>query len=84
MLVDVSETALRRRFSLTSATLWMLEVLHPAAALRIGPEQFVAYDRRLRCSPRCCLLVTYSVLGARRTTTWVTPFACACLGMSLL
>lgn len=47
MLVDVSDDLLRSAVSLTSATVRTLDAIHLASALRIDPDEFVAYDRRL-------------------------------------
>lgn len=47
MLVDVSDDLLHSAVSLTSTTIRTLDAIHLASALRIGPDEFVAYDRRL-------------------------------------
>jgi predicted nucleic acid-binding protein len=47
MLVDVSDGLLRSAATLTSATVRTLDAVHLASALRIEPDEVVAYDRRL-------------------------------------
>jgi len=47
MLVEVSETLLRSAATFASARVRTLHAVHLASALRVGPDQVVAYDRRL-------------------------------------
>lgn len=47
MLVDVSDSLLRSAAQLAGATVRTLDAIHLASALRVGPDEFVAYDRRL-------------------------------------
>jgi uncharacterized protein len=47
MLVDVSDALVRSAVSLASATVRTLDSIHLASALLLGPDEFVAYDRRL-------------------------------------
>ncbi len=47
MLVDISGAVLRAAARLTSRTIRTLDTIHLASALRIDPDEFVAYDRRL-------------------------------------
>lgn len=47
LLVGVSDRLLRRAGELASATLRSLDAIHLASALRIEPDEVVAYDRRL-------------------------------------
>lgn len=47
MLVEVSDDLLRNAVPLTSATIRTLDAIHLASALRLSPDEFVAYDRRL-------------------------------------
>lgn len=47
MLVDLSDDLLRSAALLASATVRTLDAIHLASALRIRPDEFVAYDRRL-------------------------------------
>lgn len=47
MLVELGDDLLRGAASLTGATVRTLDAIHLASALRVGPDEFVAYDRRL-------------------------------------
>jgi predicted nucleic acid-binding protein len=47
LLVEVSETVLRRAGQLGSADLRTLDAIHLASAERIGAEEVITYDRRL-------------------------------------
>lgn len=47
MLVDLSDDLLRGAALLASATVRTLDAIHLASALRVGPDEFVAYDRHL-------------------------------------
>lgn len=47
MLVDLGDDLVRGAVSLASASVRTLDAIHLASALRIGPDEFVAYDRRL-------------------------------------
>jgi predicted nucleic acid-binding protein len=47
LLVEVSADLVRSAASLTSTTLRTLDAIHLASALRVGPDEFIAYDRRL-------------------------------------
>ena len=47
LLLDADEDLLRAAAAMTSATVRTLDAIHLASALRIGPDEFVAYDRRL-------------------------------------
>jgi predicted nucleic acid-binding protein len=47
LLVDVTDALLRAAAELASASLGTLDAIHLASALRIEPDELVAYDRRL-------------------------------------
>ena len=47
MLVDLNDDLLRSAATLAGATVRTLDAIHLASALRVGPDDFVAYDRRL-------------------------------------
>ena len=47
MLVDLSDALLRTASELTSRTLRTLDAIHLASALRVGPDGFLVYNRRL-------------------------------------
>lgn len=47
LLVDVTDRLLRRAGDVASATVGSLDAIHLASALRIEPDEVVAYDRRL-------------------------------------
>ena len=47
MLIDVSDELLRTAAGLASASIRTLDAIHLASALRIEPDELVAYDRRL-------------------------------------
>lgn len=47
MLVDVTDELLRGAAALASANVRTLDAVHLASALRVGPDELIAYDRRL-------------------------------------
>lgn len=47
LLVDVTDGVLLAAAALTSLTVRTLDAIHLASALRIEPDELVAYDRRL-------------------------------------
>ena len=47
MLVDVTSEVLRSAAGLASARVRTLDAVHLASALRVEPDELVAYDRRL-------------------------------------
>jgi uncharacterized protein len=47
LLVDVTDWILRAASGLTSASVRTLDALHLASALRVQPDELIAYDRRL-------------------------------------
>jgi predicted nucleic acid-binding protein len=47
LLVDVTDALLRTAAALASATIRTLDAIHLASALRVEPDELVAYDRRL-------------------------------------
>lgn len=47
MLVDVTDGLLRAATRLASPSVRTLDAIHLASALRIAPDELVAYDRRL-------------------------------------
>lgn len=47
MLIDVSDGLLRAAAALASRDVRTLDAIHLASALRIEPDELVAYDRRL-------------------------------------
>jgi uncharacterized protein len=47
VLVDVTDALLRTATGLTSTAVRTLDAIHLATALRIEPDELVAYDRRL-------------------------------------
>jgi predicted nucleic acid-binding protein len=47
MLIDVTDGVLRSAAALASATVRTLDAVHLASALRVEPDELVAYDRRL-------------------------------------
>lgn len=47
MLVDVTDGLLRAAAGLASLSVKTLDAIHLASALRIAPDELVAYDRRL-------------------------------------
>lgn len=47
MLVEVTDALLRRAAELASASIRTLDAIHLASALRVEPDELVAYDRRL-------------------------------------
>ena len=47
MLVDVTSEVLRSAAGLASARVRTLDAVHLASALRVDPDELVAYDRRL-------------------------------------
>lgn len=47
MLIEASDSLLRSAAELASASIRTLDAIHLASALRIQPDEFVAYDRRL-------------------------------------
>jgi predicted nucleic acid-binding protein len=46
-LIDVNDGLLRTAAGLTSRTVRTLDAIHLASALRVEPDELVAYDRRL-------------------------------------
>lgn len=52
MLIDVSERLLLAAARLASATLRSLDAVHLASALRVEPDELIAYDRRLGAAAR--------------------------------
>ena len=63
LLVDVSDDLVRSAVPLSSASIRTLDAIHLASALRIGPDEFVAYDRRL-LDAACALGLAVSSPGA--------------------
>jgi uncharacterized protein len=47
MLVDVSDGLLRGAAALASASVRTLDAVHLASALKVGPDELIAYDWRL-------------------------------------
>lgn len=47
MLMNVSDGLLRSAAGLTSRVVRTLDAIHLASALRIDPDEFIAYDQRL-------------------------------------
>ena len=47
LLVDVTDALLRAAADLASASIRTLDAIHLASAMRIEPDELVAYDRRL-------------------------------------
>jgi uncharacterized protein len=47
LLVDITDAVLRRAARLASRALRTLDAIHLASALRIEPDELIAYDRRL-------------------------------------
>ena len=47
MLIDVTDRVLRSAADLAGATLRSLDAIHLASALRVAPDELVAYDARL-------------------------------------
>lgn len=47
MLVEVGDAVLRSAAGLASATVRTLDAIHLASALRVEPDELLAYDRRL-------------------------------------
>lgn len=47
MLIDTSDALLRAAARLTSRDVRTLDAIHLASALRVEPDELVAYDRRL-------------------------------------
>jgi predicted nucleic acid-binding protein len=47
MLVDVTDALLRAAAGLASSSVRTLDAIHLASALRVEPDELVAYDRRL-------------------------------------
>jgi uncharacterized protein len=48
LLVDVSDDVLRAAARLTSRNVRTLDAVHLASAQRVGPDEMLVYDRRLR------------------------------------
>jgi predicted nucleic acid-binding protein len=65
LLVDVTDALLRSAAGLTSAAVRTLDAIHLASALRIEPDELVAYDRRLLAAA-AELGLTVASPGARR------------------
>lgn len=47
VLVDITDALLRTAAALASASLRTLDAIHLATALRVEPDELIAYDRRL-------------------------------------
>jgi uncharacterized protein len=47
LLVETSDELLRAAAALTSAVVRTLDAIHLASAMRIDPDEFAVYDRRL-------------------------------------
>jgi uncharacterized protein len=47
VLIDVNDDLVRAASSLASASIRTLDAIHLASALRVAPDELVAYDRRL-------------------------------------
>lgn len=47
MLVDVTDALVNRAATLASATIRTLDAVHLASALKVAPDELIAYDRRL-------------------------------------
>jgi uncharacterized protein len=47
MLVDVTDGLLRSAAALASGTVRTLDAVHLASALKVAPDELIAYDRRL-------------------------------------
>jgi predicted nucleic acid-binding protein len=52
MRVSVTAQLLRRASALTSASVRTLDAIHLASALRVEPDELLAYDRRLIAAAR--------------------------------
>ena len=52
LLVEVSDAILRAAADLASASIRTLDALHLASALRVEPDEVVAYDQRLLAAAR--------------------------------
>ena len=52
LLVDVTDSVLRAAARLTSRNVRTLDAVHLASAQRVGPDEVLVYDRRLRDAAR--------------------------------
>jgi uncharacterized protein len=52
LLVDVTDGVLRAAARLTSRNVRTLDAVHLASAQRVGPDEMIVYDRRLREAAR--------------------------------
>jgi uncharacterized protein len=52
LLVDLTDEVLRAAARLTSREVCTLDALHLASAQRVGPDEMLVYDRRLREAAR--------------------------------